>query len=132
MTDRLRAMQRVLKVQKQLHRLAQWKLTGLEQQEEALNGRQEHLLRFLDEEGSYTALFGEALMRRLRNVGEEKAKVLAAKQEQANQTLEESRRLGRMRNMVDELGDEARVEADRDDLRDILELINHRRNASPR
>jgi len=71
-------------------------------------------------------------MRRLRNVGEEKAKVLAAKQEQANQTLEESRRLGRMRNMVDELGDEARVEADRDDLRDILELINHRRNASPR
>ncbi len=132
MTDRLRAMQRVLKVQTQLHRLAQWKLTGLERKEDALSDRQQHLLRFLDEEGSYTALFGEALMRRLRNVGEEKTKVLAAKQEQANQTLEESRRLGRMRNMVEDLGEEARIETDREDLRDILELLNHQRNASPR
>jgi len=132
MTDRLRAMQRVLKVQTQLHRLAQWKLTGLERQADTLNSRQQHLLRFLDEEGSYTALFGEALMRRLRGIGEDKAKVLAAKREQADQTIEESRRLGRMQNMVDDLGDEARVEADRDDLRDILELLNHRRNASPR
>jgi signal transduction histidine kinase len=132
MTDRLRAMQRVLKVQTQLYRLAQWKLTGLERKEDALSDRQQHLLRFLDEEGSYTALFGEALMRRLRNVGEEKTKVLAAKQEQANQTLEESRRLGRMRNMVEDLGEEARIETDREDLRDILELLNHQRNASPR
>ncbi len=132
MIDRLRAMQRVLKVQTQLHRLAQWKLTGLERQEDALRDRQEHLLRFLDEEGSYTALFSKTLMRQLHNVGEEKAKVLVAREEQAGQTLEESRRLGRMQNMVDDLRDVAHAEENRDDLRDILELLNHRRNASSR
>jgi hypothetical protein len=132
MTDRLRAMQRVLKVQTQIHRLAQWKLLGLERQEDALRDRQEKLLRFLDEEGSYTALFGKALMTQLHHVGEEKARVLVAKDEQAGQTLEESRRLGRMQNMVEDLGDVAHAEQDRNDLRDILELLNHRRNASSR
>jgi len=130
MTDRFRAMQRILTVQNQLHRLAQWKLALLERQGDALEASQQHLLRFLDEEKSYTALFGEALMRRLRNIGEEKTKVAKAKQIQAGETLEELRRVGRMQRLVDDLGTKARQETERKELNDILEQLNHRRDAS--
>jgi len=132
MTDRFRAMQRVLAVQNQLHRLAQWKLAELERQEDLLDERQRHLLSFLDQEKSYAALFGEALMRRLRTIGEEKITAAKAKQGQADETLEELRRVGRMQRLVDDLGEKARQETERKDLRDILEQLNNRRNASLR
>jgi hypothetical protein len=130
--NRLRAVQRILSVQAQLHRLAQWKLAGLERREDALQERHESLLRFVDEDGAYAALFGDALMRRLRSISEEKAQVSTAKHEQAEKTLEELRRVGQMQRMGDELEDEARQERERQELRDILELLGHRRHASPR
>jgi hypothetical protein len=132
MTDRFRAVKRVLAVQTQMHRLAQWKLAELERLEDTLRDNQERLLRFLDEEQSYTALFGDTVMRRLRNIGEQKAQVTVAKTEQADRTLEESKRTGRMQRMADDLSEEARRELDRLELREILERINHRRNASLR
>jgi hypothetical protein len=132
MADRLHAIKRVLAVQAQLHRLAQWKLAELERREDALQERHESLLRFVDEDGSYAALFGNALMRRLRGISEEKAEVVAAKHEQADKTLEELRRVGRMQRMADELEDEARQERERQELREILEQLGHRRHASPR
>jgi hypothetical protein len=132
MGDRLRAIQRVLAVQAQLQRLAQWKLAELERREEALQKREENLLRFVDEDGSYAAVFGNTLMRRLRGIGEEKAQVAASKHEQADKTLEETRRVGQMQRKADELEDEARQERERLELREILERMGHRRHASPR
>lgn len=132
MGNRLRAVQRILSVQAQLHRLAQWKLGELERREDALQERHESLLRFVDEDGAYAALFGNTLMRRLRSISEEKAQVSTAKQEQSDKTLEELRRVGRMKRMGDELEDEARQERERQELREILELLGHRRHASPR
>ncbi len=132
MANRLRAVQRILAVQTKLHRLAEWKLAELGSKQDALQQRQQDLLRFLDEEGSYTALFGVSLMRRLKNVGEEKVRVAAEKQEQADRTLDESRRAGRVKRMAGDLEDAARQQEERDALRDILEQLNHRRNASLR
>jgi len=132
MTDRLRAMKRVLKVQTQMHRLAQWKLAAIEQKEVSLQLHQEHLLRFLDEEGAYSALFSETLMRRLHAIDEEKAKLSITKSEQSNLTMEEARRAGRMQRMCDDLNGAARQAEDRKELRDVLEQINQRRTASLR
>jgi hypothetical protein len=132
MTDRYRAVKRVLAVQNQMHRLAQWKLAELERKEDALRDNQERLLRFLDQEGSYTALLSDTLMRRLRNVSEQKAQTAIEKEKQAERTLEESRRKGRMQRMVDHVAGDARREEERSELRDVLEQINNRRNASLR
>ncbi len=132
MKDRLRSMQRILNVQTQLHRLAQWKLAEAERRDDALRERQRDLLRFLDEEQSYTALLSTTLMRRLRSVGEERAVAAVAKQEQTEKVIEELRRSGRMQNMVEQLEDEARQSAEREELRDGLEQLTNRRHASPR
>ncbi len=132
MGNRLRAVQRILSVQAQLHRLAQWKLAELERREDGLQERHESLLRFVDEDGAYAALFGNTLMRRLRSISEEKARVTAAKHEQADKTLDELRRVGQMQRATDELEGEARQERERQELKEILELLGHRRHASPR
>jgi hypothetical protein len=132
MTNRLRAMQRVLKVQTQMHRLAQWKLAALEQKEISLQDRQQHLLRFLDEEGAYSAFFSATLMRRLHAIDEEKAKLSILKAKQSDVTIEDARRTGLMQRMVDDLNGVAKQADDRKELRDILEQINQRRSASLR
>ncbi len=132
MKDRLRSMQRILNVQTQLHRLAQWKLAETERKDDVLRERQESLLRFLDEEQGYAALLGATLMRRLRSVAEERAAVATEKQEQTEKVIEELRRSGRMENMVERLEDEARQSAEREELRDGLEQLTNRRHASPR
>lgn len=132
MADKSRKVERILAVQTQMHRLAQWKLAELERKESALCELQENLIRFVDEDGSYAALFSTALMRRLRNVGEEKAQVQVAKNRQAESVLEELRRLGRTQRMTDEVLKAERQEQDRKELSDILERLTNRRNASPR
>jgi hypothetical protein len=132
MASRLRAIQRILAVQAQLHRLAQWKLADLERREDALQERHESLLRFVDKDGSYGALFSNTLMRRLHGISEEKAKVVAEKHEQADKTLEELRRVGQMQRLTAGLEEEARQEHERQELREILERMAHRGHASSR
>jgi len=132
MVDRLKSVKRILAVQTQLHRLSQWKLGELANREEFLKRRHEELVLFTDEDGSYSAVFSNALMRRLQALGEERSRVGAMKDRQATKTASERQKLGCAQNLHDKLKDEKRAEDDRKDLRDNLERIMSRYNASSR
>ena len=75
MKERLRSINRVLAFQKQLGRLAEWKLAALQQQESELDRQQRDLVRFLDEDSAFSGLFATTLMKRLRGVAEAKVRV---------------------------------------------------------
>jgi len=132
MVDRLKSIKRILAVQTQLHRLSQWKLGELANREESLKQRHEELVLFTDEDGSYSAVFSNALMRRLQALGEERTRVGSMKDRQSTKTANERQKLGRAQNLHDKLKDEKRAEDDRKDLRDNLERIMSRYNASSR
>jgi len=132
MADRLKSIKRILAVQTQMHRLAQWKHGELANREEALKQRHEELVLFTDEDGSYGAVFSNTLMRRLRALGEERVKVGAQKDLQAAKTADERQKLGRAQNLADKLKNEKRAEDERKDLRDNLERLVSRYNASSR
>jgi len=132
MADRLKSIKRILAVQKQLHRLSQWKLGELVNREEALKQRHEELVLFTDEDGSYGAVFSNALMRRLRALGEERSRVGVMKENQSVKMAKEAQKLGRAESLKDKLESEKRAEDERKELRDNLERIVSRYNASSR
>jgi hypothetical protein len=132
MADRLKSVRRVLAVQTQLHKLAQWKLADLASKDDDLRQKQESLVRFTDEDGSYGAIFSNALMRRLRMIGEERARCQNQHKLQEEKTAEERQKLGRMQSRAEELEDLQKVEAERKELAESLERLVARPGASSR
>ncbi len=70
MSERLRRSRRVLAVQSQLDRLAQWSLIDLQSQAVVLGDQQRGLVRFMSEESLVAGIFSSTMMRRLQTLAE--------------------------------------------------------------
>jgi|GEM_PF-1982029 hypothetical protein len=101
--QRLKSVQRLLSLQKQMHKLAEWRLLSLQRQEADLAARQKDLLGYLDKESVFTGLFAKSLFARLKSIDESRAELALRTRDQEKEVLEECRRLGRFERGADNL-----------------------------
>lgn len=88
MTDRLRAVQRLLGVRNQLKRVAEWKLAGLNGQVSALGEAQREVIGALNAGHDLHGLFVGAMARHLGVLGKRSEEASAAAARQAQELRE--------------------------------------------
>jgi hypothetical protein len=130
MKSRLRSLERILDVQKKLHRLAEWKLADLQNQEAALRRRQQDLVRFLDGDGALPGAFATIVLRHLRTLAESNERVASEKNAQIARVLVELQRVGSAERAVDHLEKDLRRAEDKRELAEMIEAMIHRGDAS--
>jgi hypothetical protein len=120
MSERLRRSRRVLAVQSQLDRLAQWSLIDLQSRAVVLVDQQRGLVRFMSEESLVAGFFSSTMMRRLQTLAEMLATIASEQDVQRGRHLEERRRLHRAEWIVTTLESEVRR---KEALRQLAEII---------
>jgi hypothetical protein len=130
MQKRLKSLRRILTVQKDLQRLAEWKLAALQRKEAELQKDQERLVTYLDEDHSFTPAYAKTIVERLRTLAAERQKAAVEKQNQAERVLEQARRLGQTERRVDATAELLRRLEERQDLVEVIEAQVSRKQAS--
>lgn len=95
--DRRRRMERLLKVQEQLHRIEEWRLVEAQQQLDRVVRDQEELIRSLNAENGLEGLQGlflDTAARRLKSLAAEELASGEAKDAQAERVMAEGARRG--------------------------------------
>jgi len=119
--ERLRRLKRLQDVQKQRHRLEEWKLARLRQEENGLRKAQEEVLDALNADHPLHGLFLAGLGARVGSLG----RAISAKQragaQQAVKTLEQ----GRRQDVAEKFVRRARRDADEEERRtDFLDYLD--------
>jgi hypothetical protein len=130
MQARLKSLRRILAVQKDLQRLAEWKLATLQRREADLQKDQERLVTYLDEDHSFTPTYAKTIADRLRTLGAERQRAAVEKQIQAERVLDQTRRLGQTERRVDTAAALLRRIEERQDLAEVIEAQVNRKQAS--
>lgn len=91
--ERLRTLQRIQTVQKQRHRMEEWRMLELARKEQGMRETQEAMLDALNADHPLHGLFLAGLGRRVGTLSREIEEVAARRQSQAGKTLEQARRL---------------------------------------
>lgn len=91
--EHLKSLQRIKTVQKQRHRMEEWRLVRLSHEEQQLREAQTALLDALNSEHPLHGLFLATLGRRVGALGRELEATEANRRQQAGKTLEQARRL---------------------------------------
>jgi len=132
MQTRLRSLQRILAVQEDLKRLAEWKLALLHRKEIDLQKDQERLVAFLDENHSFSPSYAKMLAGRLRTLSVQRETTAAERKQQTERVLEQARRVGQAERMIDTTTELLRRADERKDLADTIEAAVNRKPASLR
>jgi hypothetical protein len=120
MDKRLRKTRRLLKVQEQLHQIAEWKLRST----------QETLIATLNDDEALHGLFVEARSRRLQALAVEEGRVNAAQEEQKKAALDRAMQVKRTERMVDSLAVEHRRMTEKKDYLLLLDSLATKSGAS--
>jgi CRISPR/Cas system-associated endonuclease Cas1 len=91
--EHLKSLQRIKSVQKQRHRMEEWRLVRLSHEEQGLRETQTALLDALNSDHPLHGLFLATLGRRVGAVGRELEAIAASRRQQAGKALEQARRL---------------------------------------
>ncbi len=132
MQTRLRSLQRILAVQKDLQRLAEWKLALLQRKETDLQKDQERLVTYLDENHSFTVDYAKMIAGRLHSLGVQRQQAAAERQQQTERVLDQTRRVGQAARMVNSMAEILRRVEERKELTDTIEAAVNRSQASLR
>jgi hypothetical protein len=128
--DRLKKVERVLAVQEQLHRLAQWKMAALERQKTENADNQVGLLAALNADNELHGLFVDAMTRRLAALARDAERLERARQAMEQQLAEEGLKLKRTEKMTHRVRREHTLGRDKRLFQDILETLAKARDAS--
>lgn len=93
MKSRAEKIARVVAVQRQLHRLAEWQLMQLQRRENELHDEERHLIGSLNDDEPPRGMFARTIVKRLNAIGRETGVVGKARQTQSDVLLAESRKL---------------------------------------
>ncbi len=119
--ERLRRLERLREVQKQRHRLEEWKLARLRQEESGLRKAQEEVLDALNADHPLHGLFLAGLGARVSSLGRAIAGKQRASAQQAVKTLEQ----GRRHEVADKFVHRARRDVEEEDRRnDFLDYLD--------
>ncbi len=130
MNRRLKKTERILEVQEKLHRLAEWKLARIEEEQAELKSDQRSLVEALNENEALHGLFIEAMAKRLAALARETDRVNRTHDEQTKRLFAEALRLGRTERMTERLRRQYAEELWRRGFQDVLETIGRKGDAS--
>ena len=130
MQNRLKKVERVLAVQEQLHRLAQWKMAALEREKAQNAEGQIDLLSALNADNQLHGLFVEAMTRRLAALSRDAERLERARRVMEQQLSEEGLKLKRTEKMTHRVRREHQLGRDKRLFQDLLETLAKARDAS--
>ncbi len=130
MHNRLKKIERVLAVQAQLHRLAQWKMAALERAKAENADGQVDLLSALNADTELHGLFVEAMTRRLTALARDAERLERARRVMEEQLAEEGLKLKRTEKMTGRVRREHAQGRDKRLFQDLLETLAKARDAS--
>jgi len=132
MRQRLKSLQRVLSVQKDLHRLAEWRFAKIERHLQMLRAEQERLLAHLDSEQLFATAFAKPILERLKALEEAKARLTREREEQRRLLLEDARRMGQVTNLTRAVEEQCQRDDEKRELDAAIEAALNRAAASLR
>jgi len=127
---RERKIKRILTLQRQLHRLSQWRLGELQRQEEAIQGKQRDLIGALNDDDRLQGLFVGAMAKRLSSLADQEARVAGLKKVQSEDVWAHARRVRQSERLVDLAMLVRRRDAEKKEREDLSERIAARPDAS--
>ncbi len=130
MDRRLKKVERVLAVQKQLHRLAEWEVAALDRKKAELANGQVELLGALNHDDALQGLFIEAMARRLAALARQSEEVSQARAVMSQQLLEAGLKVKRTERMTGKLRRELEAALGKRGFADLLDLLGRGDQAS--
>ncbi len=130
MADRLKKIERVLAVQEQMHRLAQWRIAGVEREKAEIAEGEASLLSALNDDNQLHGLFVEAMTRRLSVLAREAERLERLRRTMEQQLSEEALQLKLTERMTDRVRREHAHGRDKRLFQDLLETLAKARKAS--
>lgn len=122
MSKRAQKAHRVLAVQKQLHRVAAWKLAELRGRLQELEASQAELIGALNEDDALHGLFIANIARRIRSLAEESSRVAREREDQSRKLIGQASRVRLVERMTARIDlQDARQEAQQE----LIEAIEH-------
>lgn len=132
MQQRLKSLQRLLSVQKDMHRLAEWRLVGLDRQLNALQDEQKRLISYLDDDRLFTMAYTKTIVERLRKLDETKQRLTHERNEQCRILLERSQRMGQIAHVTDAVAEQCQRIDEKHELDVAIDAAMNRQRASLR
>jgi hypothetical protein len=130
MRQRIRKIDRILKVQQHLQKAAELKLGNLEREASELKVAQETLIQTMNDHETLHGLFVDVAAKRLQGLASQASAVEKAKVVQKAVTIDKAMQAKRTEKMLSGLKDQERREIEKKDLASILELLAKGESAS--
>jgi len=123
MRQRLKKIDRLIKVQQHLHKSAELQLASFQRKEGELKADQQELLQTMGETDALHGLFVDVIARRLKMLALEETRTRTAIVEQKAVTVEKALQVKRSEKVFSRLKQEARQIQEKKDLTAILEAV---------
>jgi hypothetical protein len=130
MRQRIRKIDRILKVQQHLQKEAELKLGNLEREASDLKVAQETLIQTMNDHETLHGLFVDVAAKRLQGLASQASVVEKEKVVQKAVTIDKAMQAKRTEKMLSGLKDQERREIEKKDLASILELLAKGESAS--
>jgi non-ribosomal peptide synthetase component F len=130
MKQRIRKINRILKVQQHLQKEAELKLINLEREASELRLAQETLIQTMNDHETLHGLFVDVAAKRLQRLASQATIVETTKVAQKAVTIDKAMQAKRTEKMLSGLMDQERREIEKKDLASILETLAKGRSAS--
>jgi hypothetical protein len=121
MKQRRKALEKILLLQDQLHKLSTWKLAALDQQRAALEETQRATIEAIDRDAIGKGILVASATYRLRGIDRQIAVVKAQHVRQAQLALEQGARTKLAERLVEKVEAKYRMQQERSDLGDLIE-----------
>jgi transposase len=123
MDRRAKKIERVLSVQRQMHRLAEWNVATLERRKAELAASEVELVAALNADNALQGLFIEAMAHRLAALARETDQVNEAHRRMARKLTEAGLKLKRTERMSAKLHRDLEAALGRQEFADLLDLL---------
>jgi hypothetical protein len=130
MKQRIRKIDRILKVQERLKQEAELKVSLLEREAAELRTAQEMIIHSMNDHETLLGLFVDVAAKRLQALSTQEGHVEKAKVKQKEIALEKAMQAKRTEKMLTNLKHHSRRETEKKDLASILETLAKGRSAS--
>lgn len=130
MKQRLKKINRLIKVQQHLHRSEELRLANLQRHEAELKSAQEEVLQTMSDDDVLHGLFVDVLSKKLKSLAQEETRTQAAIVTQKAVTFDKAMQVKRTEKMFSKLKVENRRVEEKKDLMAILEAITTKSGTS--
>lgn len=121
MRQRLISLQRLLSVQKDIHKLAEWRFAAIERQLVTLHAEEKRLLSYLDDERFFTLAYTKTIIEKLRALAEAKERLKREREAQSGILIEGARRMGQVAHATQAVAEECRRDEEKRELDAAIE-----------